>query len=78
MRVCVGYSMSEPDLIIKVIKLVVERKCVVIIDTLAHPVVFLQKCIIVKIEVLALFASRDLILEVLYVVTVSLPAIQVS
>ena len=78
MRVGVGDSMSEPDLIIKVLKLVVERQCVVIIDTLAHPVVFLQKCIIVKIVVLALFASRDLILEVLYVVTVSLPAIKVT
>jgi len=78
LSVGVGDSMCKPDLIIEMLKLVVKRQCVVVVDTFAHAVVLLQKRVIVKIVVLSLFTSRNLILKVLYVLTVALPAIKLT
>lgn len=67
--------MSEPNFILAVFKLVIERKRVVIIHTFTVAVVILQKFVIVQVhcELSVAADTWDLVLHVFYVVAGSLP-----
>lgn len=72
--------MSEPDLVLWVLKFVIKRQSVIILNAFALAIMVLKKLVVVEIGselggVVVL--ARDVILEVLDVIAAALPAILV-